>query len=315
MKCGIKFNTKSRLLSMNLRKSGALALGFCVVLALVSFAFKEHLRIPDLITIINAVIIGAAGLYFGKYARDIFDADPTPSFVKSLPGIAGKIAIFAAFMLFLKHGLELYRESMTMTGTVFFTAGMSGLLGCFYSFDDDKKQFDISPGQYAPLSGKSLLYKSVIAALLGGLGVYFIGANQAGLAVITYIFLAAQLLLILKFTPAAARTAETTAGTAELKASAKIFSLILMAAALYIYYHSLTDLRNFDIKTSIILFFTGALLFGWVGAGPSYDVLRSEEKGPYFLTSYFPSCFLRPVRQFSATNSWTFRPESTATRP
>jgi hypothetical protein len=269
---------------MNLKKTAVFIIGFVVILAMIPVLFKEPLKAPDFIVFVNAVILIMAGMYFSKYARDSSAKDYT----KTLPEIAGKISMFLAFILLVKYGFDSYREVFILKGVLFFTAGMSGIFSLFYFFNDERQQFDVTYGSYLPLSGKALLFKSVIALLLGLLGVFFISADKAMLAVITYVFLTAQLLMIFRSVPLNGTADGAKYGSDELKTTAKIISLILIGAALYLYYLSLASLQRFDIKTSIILFFTGALLFGWADAGQSYAPPRQGAKKSLFFDLVFP---------------------------
>jgi hypothetical protein len=240
----------------------------------------------DLLVVMKAALLFVGGLYFKGLVRGT--AGDGKDLSRDISLAAFRVSIFTASLVILNHGFMLYRGAAVIKALLFFIFGIAGIFSCFYTFDGDKRQFNVTYAVYAPVSKKTFLFRASAALLLAILGVFFIKSSHPVLAVTSYVFLTLQLLLVLKQGIGENEGSQTSIPPQELKVSARIISIVMIACALYLYYYSFIYLQAFNIRISMITLFTGALLFGWAGAGSDYDSIETQDKKSVFYDIIFP---------------------------
>ncbi len=175
-----------------------------------------------------------------------------------------KLSFFLCGFIFLDYSIFLYHNYLIWKALFFFITGVLFLLIFIYSFLDDKNKLVLTPAVYKQSTVKQVIFKIFIAICLAFLGTFFIKANKTMLAIITYLFLTIQLVLIfrLKSGPIIVYDDKNNSLYGN-NIGKKLLLLFVFPVSLFFCYLSLIFLQNYNIYFSIVYFLLGTLFMGF----------------------------------------------------
>ena len=184
-------------------------------------------------------------------------------------GIAAWIGASIACVILLNHGFRLFHLAQIEKALLFFWSSILMFFVLSFVSDLTGRQAVFAAASYKPHPVKLILLKLAAALVLSCLGVYFMKENKAFFALVSFVFVIIQLMLVLRPVKGPADAVSAYAGD-EPGMIFKVLSLVMMGLAFYFYYLALFAMQKYNINMAVILLFAGAFLYGFAPAGSSY---------------------------------------------